>query len=282
MNLPIQIVMNTPKTKSVMYIPVSAVRPSPYQPRRHFDQKALDELAESIKNFGMLQPISVRRQTGATYELVAGERRLRASKLAGLETIPAIIVDCSESDSALAALLENLQREDLSYMEEAQSYYYLINQHHLTQEEVASKVGKTQSTVANKLRLLKLAPLVKKILADNNLTERHARALLRLDDEQMQLNILKQVCEMGLNVVQTEQLIESRLCAEGCAKKQKKKNFFVGHSNVRIIVNTIKQSIKMIRDAGMDASMREAEGSDYIEYTIKIKKPALSDGGAKA
>lgn len=121
MNLPIQITMNAPKTKPVAYLPVDAIRPNPYQPRRHFDQKALEELAESIKSYGVLQPISVRRQTASIYELVAGERRLRASKLAGLETVPVIVTDFDESDSALVALLENLQREDLSYMEEAQA-----------------------------------------------------------------------------------------------------------------------------------------------------------------
>ena len=274
MILPIQLTMNTPKTKSVMYIPIDAIRPNPYQPRRHFDQKALEELAASIKSFGILQPICVRRQTSAIYELITGERRLRAAKLAGLDSVPVIINELDESDSALVALLENLQREDLSYMEEAQGYFHLINQHHLTQEEVALKVGKNQSTIANKLRILKLGPLVKKILADNNLTERHARALLRLDDEQTQLSILKQVCEASLNVAQTEQLIEAHLERESTQKKpkQKKKNFFVGHQSVRIIVNTIRQSIKMIRDAGMDASMREIDGDDFIEYTIKIKK----------
>lgn len=274
MNLPIQLTMCAPKSKAVIYIPISSVRPNPYQPRRHFDQKSLEELAASIKSFGVLQPISVRRQTSAIYELVAGERRLRASRLAGLDSIPAIVTELSETDSAMVALLENLQREDLSYMEEAQGYQHLISQHHLTQEEIALRVGKSQSTIANKLRLLKLCPLVKKILADNNLTERHARALLRLEDEQAQLNILKQVCEMNLNVTQTEQLIEARLNGQAATAKQKKKGFFVGHSNVRIIVNTIKQSIKMIKDAGMDAFMRESHGDDYIEYTIRIKKPS--------
>ena len=147
---------HTKKRNQLCTYPVSAVRPSPYQARRHFDQKALDELAESIKNFRHASAISVRRQTGATYELVAGERRLRASKLAGLETIPAIIVDCSESDSALAALLENLQREDLSYMERAQSYYYLIKSAPSDAEEVAAKgFGKTQSTVAKQTQAIK-------------------------------------------------------------------------------------------------------------------------------
>ena len=275
MILPIQLTLNTPKAKSVMYIPIDAIRPNPYQPRRHFDQKALEELAESIKSFGILQPISVRRQTSAIYELIAGERRLRAAKLAGLDSVPVIVNELDESNSALVALLENLQREDLSYMEEAQGYAHLINQHHLTQEEVASKIGKNQSTIANKLRLLKLGPLVKKILADNNLTERHARALLRLEDEQAQLAVLKQVCENSLNVAQTEQLIESRFSPKETAIKQKKKNFFVGHSNVKIIINTVRQSIKMIRDAGMDASMREVDGDDFIEYTIRIKKPQV-------
>ncbi|MBE7025952.1 MAG: nucleoid occlusion protein [Ruminococcaceae bacterium] len=273
MILPIQLTSNTPKTKSVMYIPIHAIRPNPYQPRRHFDQKALEELCISIKSFGILQPICVRRQTSTIYELVSGERRLRAAKMAGLESVPVIISEFDESDSALVALLENLQREDLSYMEEAQGYFHLINQHHLTQEEVALKVGKNQSTIANKLRILKLGPLVKKILTDNNLTERHARALLRLDDEQTQLSILKQVCEGSLNVSQTEKLIEQHLKNENEPKKQKKKNFLMGNQSVKLIINTIRQSIKMIRDAGMDASMREIDGDEFIEYSIKIKKP---------
>lgn len=275
MILPIQLTSNTQKTKSIMYIPVHAIRPNPYQPRRHFDQKALEELAVSIKSFGVLQPICVRRQTSTIYELVSGERRLRAAKMAGLESVPVIINEFDESDSALVALLENLQREDLSYMEEAQGYFHLINQHHLTQEEVALKVGKNQSTIANKLRILKLGPLVKKILTDNNLTERHARALLRLDDEQTQLSVLKQVCESSLNVAQTEKLIEGHLQKDCEPKKQKKKNFFAGNQSVRLIVNTIRQSIKMIRDAGMDASMREIDGDEFIEYSIKIKKPEV-------
>lgn len=272
MNLPLQLTTYSPKPKTVNYIPINTIRPNPYQPRRHFDCKALDELALSIKSYGVLQPISVRKQTGGTYELVAGERRLRASKLAGLETIPAIVVDFCETDSAMVALLENLQREDLSFMEEALSYSHLINQHHLTQEEVARKVGKSQSSIANKLRLLKLGPLVKKILSDNNLTERHARALLRIEDEQLQLNILTQVCEKNLNVVQTEALVEEKLNGTKATASQKKPNFFMGHNNVRVIVNTIKQSIKMIKDAGMEAGLREYNGGDYIEYTIRIKK----------
>ena len=272
MILPIQLTTNTQKTKSVIYIPIDSIRPNPYQPRRHFEQKALEELAVSIKSFGILQPISVRRQSSNTYELIAGERRLRAAKLVGLDSVPVIIHELDETDSALAALLENLQRADLSYMEEAQGYYHLIHQHRLTQEEVALKVGKTQSTIANKLRILRLGPLVKKILVDNNLTERHARALLRLDDEQAQLGILKQVCDEGLNVLQTERLVEAKLVCENTPKQKKKKSLLVGQANIKIIVNTVRQAIKMIRDAGMDASMREIDTDDFVEYSIKIKK----------
>ncbi len=272
MILPIQLTTNTQKTKSVIYIPIDSIRPNPYQPRRHFEQKALEELAVSIKSFGILQPISVRRQSSNTYELIAGERRLRAAKLVGLDSVPVIIHELDETDSALAALLENLQRADLSYMEEAQGYYHLIHQHRLTQEEVALKVGKTQSTIANKLRILRLGPLVKKILVDNNLTERHARALLRLDDEQAQLGILKQVCDEGLNVLQTERLVEAKLVCENAPKQKKKKSLLVGQANIKIIVNTVRQAIKMIRDAGMDASMREIDTDDFVEYSIKIKK----------
>lgn len=260
--------------QAITYLPIEAIRPNPYQPRRHFDQHALEELAASIRQYGVLQPLSVRRQTSAIYELIAGERRLRAAKIAGLETIPVIIHDMDESDSAIVALLENLQREDLSYMEEAEGYSHLINQHHMTQEEVAAKVGKNQSTIANKLRLLRLPPLVKKMLADNNLTERHARALLKLPDEQLQLKVLAQICERSLNVKQSEELINTtleRLTGETRGRKSKK-SIFAGFSSVKIFINTIKQAVTLIKDAGMDAALQENMGDDFVEYVIRIKK----------
>lgn len=260
--------------QTITYLPIEAVRPNPYQPRRHFDQHALEELAASIAQYGVLQPLSVRRQTSAIYELIAGERRLRAAKIAGLKTIPVIVHDMGESDSAVVALLENLQREDLSYMEEAEGYSHLINQHHLTQEEVAAKVGKNQSTIANKLRLLRLPPLVKKMLADNNLTERHARALLKLPDEQLQLKVLAQICERGLNVKQSEELIAAtleRLTGETKGRKNRR-SIFAGFSSVKIFINTIKQAVTLIKDAGMDAALQENMGDDYVEYVIRIKK----------
>jgi ParB family chromosome partitioning protein len=171
--------------KNITYLSIDSVRPNPYQPRKQFGKGALEELCESIQQYGVIQPINVRKITNNNYELVAGERRLRAAIMAGLKEIPAIVININDNDSAVLALIENLQR-NLNYLEEAEGYSNLINEHGFTQEELAQKIGKSQSTVANKIRLLRLSPLVKKILSDNNLTERHARALLKLHDEQLQ------------------------------------------------------------------------------------------------
>ena len=197
--------------KKITMIPIDLIRPNPYQPRRKFDQSSLDELCQSIQQYGVIQPINVRKISNTHYELVAGERRLRATAMTGKKEIPAIIIDIGEDDSAMMALIENLQREDLGYMEEAEGYRNLIKEHGLTQEELAQKIGKSQSTIANKIRLLRLSPMVKKMLSDNGLTERHARALLKIDDEQLQLKILQKVCDRGLNVRKTEELVQRAL-----------------------------------------------------------------------
>ncbi|UZQ83009.1 ParB/RepB/Spo0J family partition protein [Thermoanaerobacter sp. RKWS2] len=178
--------MLSSKMQEISYLPIDSIRPSPYQPRKTFDIKNLQELSESIKVYGVLQPITVRMVGNNSYELVAGERRLKASKLAGLTEIPAIIVNAQDEDAAVLALIENLQREDLNFIEEAEGYYNLINDHHLTQEQLAKMLGKSQSTIANKLRILKLSKEIKEKLLENDLTERHARALLRLPDEELQ------------------------------------------------------------------------------------------------
>lgn len=258
--------------KSVIYIPIEQIYPNPFQPRRFFEQHALNELSASIRSVGVLQPISVRRGYDNGYELIAGERRLRASKLAGLSHIPAIVYDISDTQSAVIALLENLQRSDLSYMEEAEGYQRLIVYHNMTQEEIAEKVGKNQSTIANKIRLLKLPDSVKRLLAEKHLTERHARALLKLSDEKQQLKVIEQVTKNNLNVSQTEDLISVLLDGETVGRK-KKKRFFAGFKSVQIVVNTIRQSIFMIKDAGMDATLKERIYDDYAEYTIRIKRP---------
>ena len=169
------------------------IRPNPYQPRKEFSKQALEELSQSIKEYGVLQPITVRRIGSDSYELVAGERRLRASKMVGMEYIPAIVIATHEKDSAILAMIENLQREDLHYLDEAVGYASLIQDHGFTQEELAKKIGKNQSTIANKIRLLRLPDNIKKLLIMNNLTERHARALLRLPDDELKLKALKQI-----------------------------------------------------------------------------------------
>lgn len=257
----------------IINIPVDKIKPNPYQPRKHFDKTALEELSTSIKQFGVLQPINVRKIGSGSYELIAGERRLRATQLANFTEIPAVVVDIDDNDSAILALIENLQREDLSFMEEAQGYYHLIHEHGFTQEELALKVGKNQSTIANKLRLLKLPPLVKKIISDNNLTERHARALLRLPDEQLQLSVLKTVCENGLNVRNTEELIQKTIdkVMNGNTKKRKKKHI-KAFKDIRIFINTIKQAIDMMKQSGVDAKASYVDNDEYIEYTIRIPK----------
>lgn len=228
------------------------------------------ELAESIKEYGVLQPISVRKNGTDFYELIAGERRLRASQLAGLNDIPAIIVDISDAQSALMALIENLQREDLNFFEEAEGYYSLIKDHGLTQEELASKLGKKQSTIANKLRILKLPDEVKKTVKENGLTERHARALLKLPDEKCQIKVLNEVVKRNLNVKATEDLIERELFKINAENKQKNKKVkYKWTINPRVITNTLKQ---IMDKNGINAEYSHREKEDYLEIIVKIPK----------
>lgn len=260
--------------KNILYVPIEFIRPNPYQPRKQFNKAALEELCESIKQYGVLQPINVRKITINTYELVAGERRLRAATMAGLKEIPAILVNIDDEDSAVIALIENLQREDLTYMEEAEGYNNLLTDHGFTQEELAQKIGKSQSTIANKIRLLKLPPLVKKILADNNLTERHARALLKLHDEQLQLKVLKYVCERGLNVKKTEELVEKSIqkitAPQGLGQSDKK--FTRAIKDIRIFVNTIRQAIDFMKKSGVNAKAAQFDRGEYVEFIVRIPK----------
>jgi len=260
--------------KDIFYININNVRPNPYQPRKQFKKDSLEELCESIKEYGVLQPISVRRITNNSYELVAGERRLRASTMAGLTEIPAIVVNVDDNDSAVMALIENLQREDLSYMEEAEGYNNLIRDHGFTQEELAQKIGKSQSTIANKIRLLKLPPMVKKILTDNNLTERHARALLKLHDEQLQLKVLKRVCERGLNVKKTETLVERAIekYTKGISDPVKGKKVSRVIKDVRIFVNTIKQAVDLMKKSGINAKAAQIDRGEYVEFIVRVPK----------
>ena len=192
--------------KRVMEIPIENIVPNPYQPRKIFSQTALEELSSSIKVYGILQPITV-RQKDDKYELIAGERRFRAAKLASFKTIPAIINNMSDESSAVLALLENLQREDLNFIEEAMGYENLIKEHSFTQQQLAEKLGKNQSTIANKLRILRLPSDVKIKLVENGLTERHARALLKLPTEDLMKEVLDKIIKNELTVKKTEKLI---------------------------------------------------------------------------
>lgn len=260
--------------KNITYLSIDCIRPNPYQPRKQFSKTSLDELCDSIKQYGVIQPINVRKISSNNYELVAGERRLRAATMAGLKEIPSIVVNVNDNDSAVMALIENLQREDLNYMEEADGYNNLINDHGFTQEELAQKIGKSQSTIANKIRLLRLPPMVKKILSDNNLTERHARALLKLHDEQLQLKVLKHVCEKGLNVKRTEELVERAI--ERFTKQEKEKpperKFTKAIKDIRIFINTIRQAIDLMKKSGVNAKAAQLDRGEYVEFIIRIPK----------
>lgn len=265
---------NKEDLKNISYVNVDSIRPNPYQPRKNFNKSSLEELCDSIKQYGVIQPINVRKISNNNYELVAGERRLRAATMAGLKEVPAIVVNIDDNDSAVMALIENLQREDLTYLEEAEGYSNLINEHGFTQEVLARKIGKSQSTIANKIRLLKLSPLVKKILVDNNLTERHARALLKLHDEQLQLKVLRFVCDKGLNVKKTEILVERVIekYTKAAKDKEGQKKFTKAIKDIRIFVNTIKQAIDMMKKAGINAKAAQFDRGEYIEFVVRVPK----------
>ena len=251
----------------VLYIPVEDILPNRFQPRLAFNEKELNDLASSIIKYGVIQPIVVRK-IGEKYEIIAGERRYKASCLAGLKRIPAIMNNTDDDTSAEIALLENLQREDLNFIEEAEAYYNLINEHNFTQDELAKRMGKKQSTIANKMRLLKLSSKVRVICLENSLTERHARALLSLPTEELQLKIIKKVIKNSLNVKKTEELINLELlkiAGEEMKKRKKGKGVLPG----KLYVNTIKQ---VLGKFNIPAEYKLQEKEECIEITISIPK----------
>lgn len=257
----------------VVMIPIANIRPNPYQPRKVFDKVMLEELSNSIKEFGVIQPINVRVINENTFELIAGERRLRAAKIAKLENIPAIVIDVNDKDSAILALIENLQRENLNYFEEAEGYYNLMEDYNLTQEDIAKQVGKSQSTIANKLRLLKLSDKVVKILLDHHLSERHARALLKLPSTELQLAILDKVIIQSLNVKKTEELIDNTLHKVINEEKidSKQSTYLKRYiKDIRVFTNTIKQSVEMMKESGINIQYKLEESNEAYHISIII------------
>lgn len=255
--------------KNISYIPVDLILPNVYQPRKYFDEEALEELAQSINIYGIIQPLSVRKLGEDRYELVAGERRLRAAKKAGLAEVPAIIIDITDRESAAIALLENLQRENLNFLEEAEAYYNLIRDHSYTQEKLADVIGKKQSTIANKIRLLRLDQEIRLILLENNLTERHARALLKLPTIELQKKILKIVLKRALNVKKTEELIEKELEKITQNEVGRGKKRIKGIFSPKVYINTVKQ---VFDKYGLNAKYTSQDLDDKIEITITIPK----------
>ena len=250
----------------VLWLPADALKPNPDQPRQYFAPEGLEELAESIKVHGILQPLSVRRTDGG-YVLVSGERRLRAARLAGLREVPCIVVEVDEVSSSLLALVENLQRRDLDFWEEAQALDKLIRTYHLSQEEAARRIGKSQSAVANKLRLLKLSPALLEKLRAAGLTERHARALLRLEDEPARAAALDHIIAAGLTVAQTEAYIES---LRRPAPKKRKPTYLI--RDVRLFLNTVSRAMQVMQGAGIAAQYDRQDTDDAVLLTIRIPK----------
>lgn len=276
----------------VVQLDLSQLKANPFQPRKRFDPMELEELSRSIREFGVIQPI-LARKVGDGYEIVAGERRCRASRLAGLTRIPAVLRQLSDKEMAQIALIENLQRSDLNYFEEAEGYQRLMDEFGLTQEEVAVRVGKSQSAVANKLRLLKISGQVKEKVMVELVTERHIRSLLKLKEPEDQMKILQAIYENDLNVRETEGLIADFLAgrfvvgdgknpreefSQEITPKRSKTHRLSG--DMRIYYNTIKAAVETIRQAGLPAVISQEENEDHLLVTIRL--PKVTKAGTKA
>lgn len=256
----------------VMFLPPGSIQPNPAQPRRVFDPAGLQELAASIAQYGILQPLTVRK-TASGVELVAGERRLRAAQLAGLEEVPCILISVDGQDSGMLALVENLQRRDLDFIEEAAGIARLMQEFHLSQSEAARRLGKSQSAVANKLRLLRLSPAVLDRLRQADLSERHARVLLRLDGEEAQLRTLERIVAGGWTVARTEQYVDALLAH---APKPHRTLGGFRLRDARVLLNSVRHQLDLARSAGILAGTEQTETEREIVLTIRIPKPPAS------
>lgn len=256
----------------VEQLPVEKIEPNRFQPRSIFNEEKINELAQTIHTHGMIQPIIVRKLDEKDgYEIIAGERRWRAVQSLEWERIPAITREMTDAETASVALIENLQREELTVIEEAQAYESLLELHELTQEALAQRLGKNQSTIANKLRLLKLSVEVQQAVLNKEITERHARALIKVSDQEKQVEVLNAILDKQLNVKQTEEYIEKldKPKEKPAAKKPKLKGV---NKDIRIAMNTIRQSLNMVSETGIDVETNEQDEEDFYQITIKIPK----------
>ncbi|MBR5391095.1 MAG: ParB/RepB/Spo0J family partition protein [Clostridia bacterium] len=256
-----------PGSKDFRRISIRQIRKNPNQPRKRFDPQALQELAESIRRYGIITPLTV-RETADGYELIAGERRLRAASIAGLNAVPCYVVKVTDRESALMALLENLQRKDLDCFEEAASLQRLCQEYHMTQQEAAERVGKTQSAVANKLRLLRLSARVTETVRLYSLSERHARALLRLEDEQRQLAAATQMGKKQLTVAQAEALVEKMLQEKPRGRRQGM------IKDVRLLCNTVERAVRLLREGGVTAEYSRKQEGTALVLTVRVENAA--------
>lgn len=264
--------------KKIIHLPIEKLVPNPRQPRKVFLPEELNGLAQSIEANGLLQPISVRRTTGGVFEIIAGERRWRACIQAGLKQIPCLLLECSDQQSAVLAILENLQRQDLQLFEEAEGIRCLIEDWGVTQEEAARRLGKSQSAIANKLRLLRLTPEERQIASSNGLTERHVRALIRVEETEQRKKLLHTVIQRQLNVRQTEELVEEQLSGE---KKKKPNRTFIA-KDIRIFFNTVEHAIRTMQSAGILARAEKKDMGEYMEYTVTIPKTESPEKGRQS
>ncbi len=266
--------LGKPGERKISNIALDKLIPNPYQPRRQFNQSELQELAQSIEAYGIIQPIVVRK-VGEKYQIITGERRFRACCLLGLQEIPAIIQEMEDEKVAAVSLIENLQRRELNYFEEASAYSALINVFGMTQEELARKIGRSQAAIANKLRLLKLPEQVRSLILTGRITERHARALLKLNTVEMQIEVIQEIYEKDLNVKDTEELIE-KICQNNIPQAIKTRdsgqNVSMIIRDARIFLNTIRETVKRARQTGVDIFMLENDNEDMYEIVIKIEK----------
>ena len=253
----------------VVFLPLSSIRPNPAQPRTIFDAQGLQELAASIRQYGVLQPLTVRKKAGF-FELVAGERRLRAAGLAGLCEVPCLLVSVDDQDAGLLALVENLQRRDLDYLEQAEGLQRLMQEYHLTQEQAARRLGKSQPAIANKLRLLRLPDSVRRFLQENGLTERHARALLRLGTEEQQLAAAQVFCRRRMNVAAAEAYIEDLLHRQQVTPPKGRTTYII--KDVRLFLNSVDRGLHLMRQAGVNADWGRQDTDEEILLTIRIPK----------